>query len=271
MLRKIVLMLLLVSIMGCSGGKMEEQKMKYKKISDVPASAWEKLSKKKIYFGHQSVGNNIIEGINELIVRYPQIKLNIVETTDLSMSKKSGFIHSKIGKNTDPKSKIDMFKKNIDSSDLDIAMLKLCYVDFKAKSNIEEIFDYYSSTIELLEKANPNIKIVHFTAPLVENKFSFKVLLKKILNKKIIWELDDNVTRNLFNKKIVKKYSMSSNIFNIALIESTKTDGARVTFNRGNSDYYSLNPEYTDDGSHLNTKGRVIVAEQLLLLLVSMN
>ncbi len=40
-------------------------------IKGVPAETWQKLSQKKIYFGHQSVGNNIIDGIKDIMKENP--------------------------------------------------------------------------------------------------------------------------------------------------------------------------------------------------------
>jgi hypothetical protein len=78
-------LLILTAIMAtisCSGGEMEQKKVTYNSLKDIPDAAWEKLSQKKIYFGHQSVGFNIMDGVKDLMKEYPQIKLNIVETKD---------------------------------------------------------------------------------------------------------------------------------------------------------------------------------------------
>ena len=61
---------------------MPEETTQFPSIKDVPNSAWEKLSQKKIFFGHQSVGFNIIDGLKDLMKENPQIKLNIVETSN---------------------------------------------------------------------------------------------------------------------------------------------------------------------------------------------
>ncbi len=52
---------------------------------------------------------------------------------------------------------------------------------------------------------------------------------------------------------------------------SEKTDAAFLTsvIHPGWKYVYSLVPDYTDDGSHLNEKGRKVVAEQFLLFLVN--
>ena len=56
-----------INLISCdSGGEMPEKTVQFPNIKDVPASKWENLSQKKIYFGHQSVGFNIIDGIKDL-------------------------------------------------------------------------------------------------------------------------------------------------------------------------------------------------------------
>jgi hypothetical protein len=41
-----------------------------------------RLMSKKILFGHQSVGNNILKGITDLTSADPRLKLNIVRSSD---------------------------------------------------------------------------------------------------------------------------------------------------------------------------------------------
>ena len=43
---------------------MPENRVSFTALKDVPESTWTNLSKKKVFFGHQSVGDNIIDGIN---------------------------------------------------------------------------------------------------------------------------------------------------------------------------------------------------------------
>ena len=66
MLEKIKLLLIIfflaIFLTTCNGGKMPEKTTHSPSIKDIPDSAWKKLSKKRIYFGHQSVGFNIIDG-----------------------------------------------------------------------------------------------------------------------------------------------------------------------------------------------------------------
>ena len=82
----------------------------FKSINDAQIK---KLSAKRIYFGHQSVGFNIIDGIQDLLQTHTKTNLRIVETTKASDFNEPVLGHSTIGQNTDPGSKIDAFSKAI--------------------------------------------------------------------------------------------------------------------------------------------------------------
>ena len=66
-----IAMMTSIFIFSCFGGNMPQEKVSLPSIKDVPAEKWQELSQKKIYFGHQSLGNNIITGIQDLMKEYP--------------------------------------------------------------------------------------------------------------------------------------------------------------------------------------------------------
>ena len=94
---------------------MSQKKAKLPSISDIPASAWERLGQKKIFFGHQSVGNNIIAGLQKLGAENSELKLNIVRIEQFGPLGDPGFYHSDIGKNDYPKTKIVYFLVTVTS------------------------------------------------------------------------------------------------------------------------------------------------------------
>ncbi len=252
---------------------MPEKSVQFPSIKDVPASKWENLSQKKIYFGHQSVGFNIIDGIKDVMKENPQIKLNIVETANESDFKVGLFAHSRVGKNVDPKSKTDEFVEFINKGiggKADAAALKFCYVDIRADTDTKNVFIDYSDSISQLIKKYPDTTIIHFTVPLTTTKTTWKTWIKKLIGKKT-WEYDDNIKRNEYNEMLIKKYEGKETVLDIAKIESTFPDGTRSSFTKDRKTYYSMVPEYTYDGGHLNETGRKKVAEQLLILLANLN
>lgn len=280
--RNLVILVSLL-IIACNGGEMEQQKIESNALKNVQPSLWENLSQKKIYFGHQSVGYNIVDGINDLIKENPQIKLNIVEINGIKDFSVGTFAHSKIGKNRDPDSKFDAFEKFLEQigGNVDIVFVKCCYVDIGAGADIERIFDVYKRKMAQIKKKYPKTIVIHFTVPLETAKIPFKFWLKIFKNagwsyrltmiKNIgnIWRYDANIKRNEFNELITKEYADKEPVFDLAKMESTHPDGTRKTFTKDGKTYYSMVPDYTYDGGHLNEVGRKRAAEQLLIFLVN--
>ena len=273
-MKLILVLLLFLLLAGCGGDEMQINHAKLPSIKDIPNSSWEKLSQKKIYFGHQSVGFNIIDGIKDLMKENPQIKLNIVETSEHKDFENPMFAHSRVGSNKDPKSKTDAFASLMDKGigdGADIAFFKFCYVDISGQTDAQEIFTHYKDTLARLRAKYPKTAFVHVTVPLSTTKITWKTRIKEILGKDEIWEYDANIRKNEFNDLLRKEYSGKEPIFDLAYVESTFPDGRRSTFTKAGETYYSMAPEYTYDDGHLNETGRKRAAEQLLVFLANLN
>jgi hypothetical protein len=277
---KIIFLLLSLNlIVGCNGGKMETIDSDYIKLSDIKdisATAWNKLGGKKIFFGHQSVGRNIFAGIGDIITENPDINLNIMTISEPMILEKGVFAHANIGKNREPQSKIDAFASYMENGighSAEIAFFKFCYVDVVSETDVQELFTAYKTDIAKLKNKFPETTIVHFTVPL-KKKYdpSLKQWIKDLLKRsRGSLSNEHNVKRNEFNDLIISEYNDSEPVFDIAKLESVYTDGSRETFSEKGKIYYSLVPEYTDDGGHLNEKGRKIIAEQLLIFLANLS
>lgn len=253
----------------CNGGQMNQEAVQYKKISDVPESVWLKLGTKKIYFGHQSVGYNIVNGIQSILKEYPQIRLSIVEANDPGTYKEGIIAHSRIGYNGDPKSKLDMFAfiaKSGGAEAADVMFFKFCYVDFEQKTNVPAMFEAYQKTFEKLKSNYPDTTFVHMTVPLTTLQEGPKVWVKKAIGRPLGGMLE-NIKRHEFNELLRTTYQGREPIVDIAAIESTFVDGRRATFDYEGQTYYHLVPAFTYDSGHLNETGAKMVAEQLLLTL----
>jgi hypothetical protein len=272
MLLALLLCIAVSGLSACNGGKMPQQTVTFPSIKDVPASSWQKLSQKKIFFGHQSVGNNILDGVRDLIKENPKIQLSILETAGPEDFQKPIFGHERVGDNTKPLSKLKAFSAAMESGlggQLDTAFLKFCYVDVVGETDVEKLFSDYRDAFKNLAAMYPHIKFVHLTVPLTVTKQTWKTYTKKLLGKNNIWEYADNIKRNEFNDLIRKEYGDKEAVFDLAKVESTSPEGKRSSFAKDGITYYSLFPDYTHDGGHLNGLGRKIVAEQLLILLAN--
>jgi len=235
--------------------------------SDSVGLALNQISNKSIFFAHQSVGGNILDGIRDLSIIYKK-NIKIISFDRNLIINGNGLYHNKIGANGHPMDKIDDFyNKILEAKEKpDIVFLKLCFVDVTASTNVSALFLHYSNVFDKIRDENPDIQIVHFTVPLKENEVSWKTSIKTFLGLDA-WEYADNIKRNQFNKLLLQKYSGNEAVFDIAKLESTGRNGERAIFTHGDHDYLALSSEYSLDGGHLNKKGRQWIAENLIIFL----
>jgi hypothetical protein len=238
----------------------------------VPKEYWAKLAEKKIFFGHQSVGYNIIDGITDIINERDYIKLNVIEAHEPAAFDQPVLAHSQVGMNTEPFSKIKRFVEIMDAgvgSKVDIAFFKFCYVDIMRDSDPQKIFDGYNTALEDLKGRYPNTKFLHVTVPIRSVPKGAKRYLKQTV-KLLIGRpgfLEDNMMRRSYNDLLNDAYSKTGLFFDLALMESVNANGLRCHALKGADKVYVMAPEYTEDGGHLNSQGRKKVAEQLLIIL----
>lgn len=280
-MKRIIFLIVFINfilLLNCDnkGDKMSQGFESVKSGLNISDKKWKNLIKKKIYFGHMSVGYNIIDGINEILKENKLEGLKIVETNNIDEFNTPIFGHSKIGINTNPKSKIDAFVASMDNglgNKVDIAFLKLCYVDISLTTNIDELFVYYSSKMNELKKRFPKVKLIHFTVPLTTfKKLNFidklKDFIKSIIGRETEKEkhIKNNVKRNMFNALLRKQYK-EKDIFDLAKFQSTYPDNKIEIFNYNNIDYQALVPAYSSDGGHLNSNGQIYIASHFLIFL----
>ena len=241
-------------------------------IEDVVKDLWTKLARSKIFFGHQSVGYNIVDGIKDVLKDCNYINLNLAETCDPVRFGQQIFAHAQVGRNMDPLSKIRSFEDVLDSGvgdSVDIAFFKFCYVDIFRDSNPAEIFDNYVATMDGLKNRYPRTKFLHVTVAirsLPKNAVGgLKQSIKSLVGKPSV--LDDNMVRERYNRLLTDTYSGTEPLFDLALAESVNSSGLRCYSGKGSQKVSVMAPEYTDDGGHLNAVGRKRVAEQLLVTL----
>jgi lysophospholipase L1-like esterase len=266
----VIVWIALLILLGWNGRALAEQ---YTRLQDVPEAIWQKLAEETLYFGHQSVGFNILYGIADVMKAYPQITLKIAETQSPADFQVPLFGHSRVGQNEDPQSKINAFANVLQQgvgTQTDFAMLKFCYVDFAPKTDTSQVFNAYQTAITQLRQQFPNVRIIHLTAPLtVSPQSGPKAWVKSLLGRPP-WDAEENIKRNQYNALLKAEYAGKEPVFDIAEIESTFPNGKRSSFKVDGKEYYQMVPEYTDDGGHLNEKGRKIVAERLLLFLANL-
>ena len=259
---------IVVAMIACSGS----QDSAMSGIADISTSDLEQLAAKKIYFGHQSVGADIIKGMQELLSEDGRISPRFTETKTATDFSAPVFAHFYVGENTRPIYKIEDFTATLTSGigeDADITFLKLCYVDFDDDTDVKRIFDTYVAASTEIQALYPDITIVHLTAPLTTLQTGLKAWIKKLL-KMEVGGIGENIKRQEYNEMLRAKYLGKESFFDIAKIESTKPNGSRTRAIFDGKEYYTLVENYTSDGGHLNETGRRLVAAELIRYLAKL-
>ena len=236
------------------------------------AARMDSIRNKKIFFGHQSVGNDVLEGLRLIAQEDSRFTVEIQSVGNGYVFDHPLLAHSTIGENGNPKSKCDDFLKKMSNGlgkQVDIAFFKFCFVDINAFSNPSELFKYYQETIEPLKSAFPNVQFIHVTVPLMTRPIGLRSSLKRLLNDP---KPDlDNIRRGEFNNLLRAFYQRKEPLFDLAAVEATYPDGRKKSFTHHSKSYFSLINEYTTDGGHLNTRGQYLAAKELLSLLADIS
>lgn len=255
--------------------RKQPHKIPLRRISDVPMHYWAMLAGKKIFFGHQSVGFNIVDGLKDVMKEHDYITLNIVETNDPADFDQPIFAHAKVGHNLDPTSKINAFRDIMDSGvgdKADIAFFKFCYVDVMRDSEPKQIFNQYTGAMNELSRRYSQTTFLHVTVPVCSvprsAKKVAKSLIKRLIGRPGVFE--DNVKRWEYNALLDDAYVKEQKLFDMALAETVSLNGFRAYMKKGDQKVFIMLPQYTTDGGHLNEEGRRIVAEQLLIVLAEL-
>lgn len=265
----IFFMIMVFLISSCADNTADIHMKTFPTIKDIPSEKIKSLVNKKIFFGHQSVGDDILAGINDLSDEHSNLKFNIVKTVDGTDFSAPVFAHSIIGTNEKPTTKSNDFKDIMISkipNKAEIAFYKFCFLDINRNIDIDEIFEHYKNTMNQVKANNPDTLLIHFTTPLMTVQSGPKAWLKKIIGKPI-GGIEDNIARGRFNTLIRKEYAGTEPLFDIAQLESTFPDGSRSTFEVNGEIFEALAPVYTYDGGHLNKLGRKHIAEQFVIFL----
>lgn len=216
---------------------------------------------RRIYFGHQSVGQDLLEGLRELARDYG-VSLRIVGDGSPSALAEPGIVHDRLGENTRPLTKLEAFVGAMDrdgADRADVALFKFCYVDFGPGTDVRALFERYVAAHEQLRARHPGVSFLHVTVPLTSMSSGFAAYLKGLLGRPVAGAIE-NVKRHEFNELLRSWYRDREPFFDLALAESTLEDGRPCGFDWNGKTYPCLAPEFTEDGGHLNPRGRLHAA-----------
>jgi hypothetical protein len=230
----------------------------------IPTSAspqdWQNLSRLKIAFGHQSVGADVISGI-EALARENDVAFPVAETREALTA--PGLHHFKIGRNGEPQTKLADFKATMSgkmAGTADIALMKLCFIDFGPGMNPQQLAQDYIAEVDQLAASFPQTTFVPVTAPLTTVQTGPKALIKKLLGQEPAG-YEPNAQREVFNETLRKHYANRKVLFDIASIES---GFGKVTIERNGQRIETMDPDLTSDGGHLNDHGKHLIGSALV-------
>jgi len=236
-------------------------------FADVTPAQWQSLAAKRVFFGHQSVGGNIMDGVAEVLAAHPGLGLHVTRSANLDAAAAPGIYHARIGQNGDPEGKAAAFTRIADAADPAIGLVTSCYVDVTGATDPDTLFADYQRRMADLRARHPGLVLVHVTMPLTSLGGRKERLMGWLRGTATTYDL--NAIRNRYNGLLRAAYVGKEPVFDLARLESTHADGSRSFFTRGGDTIFYLAPELTDDGGHLNAEGRRRAAEEFLAVLAT--
>ncbi len=229
----------------------------------------ERIAQKRIFFGHQSVGVNLLDGVEQLAMK-AGIPVRIVEIKSASDVMPATIGHTFVARNGDPFQKLQSFEHAMGShsTGLDIAFVKFCFVDITQETDVKALFASYRNTISGLRAINPGTTFVHVTAPLTIVQGGLKASLKKLLGHPP-YGMIENMRREEYNTLLRQAYQGQEPVFDLARIESTAPNGTAISVEWNGKKVPVMDPANTDDGGHLSAAGKQRAARELISVLAS--
>lgn len=211
----------------------------------------------RIFLGHMSIGWNLLDGLKGLYAAQGVPEPDIVQVAldapppDLPAGR-GAVVHAEIGTNGDPLGKIanfDTVMRGGMADAVDVALVKLCFTDITAGTDVDAVFAAYRTTLDGLERDFPDVRFLHTTVPLTAAPSGIKQHLKVVVRG------DDNAARERYNALVRDAYG-DDDLFDIAAAEGTAADGVRTA---------SLATGWADgDREHLNQAGSAMLAARFL-------
>lgn len=244
---KLVALFLSLALGAACGGSAPTAMENTTLVDDVLKSDLQTVRGARIFFGHYSVGANILEGLARLS-RDAGIPVEIGE--------------GPVGENTKPLAKFEDFARHAESPAAEgeqLMLMKLCYVDFTPDSDVDALVKAYASAVERVRKARPAVKVVHVTPPLFARTTELKWKVKRMLGS-AVWEDQANLRRLEFREQLLRRFP-GEPVFDLAAVESTRPDGTREEYTVDGRMVPMLWSGYTSDGGHLNDSGKQVAAK----------
>lgn len=255
---------LFLALAGCDSEMAERPTLvEAATAAGVPTEEW---GSKRVLFGHQSVGGNVLAGISEMA---GSGELPAVIEFEGGAPSEPGIHHFKVGRNGYPEDKLDAFAEMLNGLTVlpDAALMKFCYVDVNADTDPDRLFEAYRTRMAELKERHPDLRLVHVTLPLTADRGTLFHWRTALRGNDARSDRRLNSIRHRYNELLRAEYAGREPVFDLARIESTRPDGSIAAVRYDGSTVPVLASEYTNDGGHLNAEGRRRAAAALLATL----
>lgn len=235
-------------------------------------------ARSRTFFGHQSVGSDLLRAVPGVYAAHGMAAPLIRDVAGLSGPAGAsaglgavgdggggdgggGYLtHVAIGANGQPLLKIKDFAARLRggiAAHLDVAMMKFCYIDVAADTDVAPLFAAYRDTLAGLALEYPEVRFVAVTVPLTTDADAthrIKAGIKTVLGRTDRFGPAENVARARLNALIRREYA-NGHLFDLAAVESTGPDGTRAGGRYRGAEYFALRRAYAADSGHLNPRG----------------
>ena len=222
---------------------------------------WDRAAAHTVFFGHQSVGENILDGLAKIAIKEGWPAPKTIDAHGSPATDGPALLHAKVGQNGDPFSKLSGFRDSLDSgigAKVNVALVKFCFWDIQANTDIDAVFNAYQKTMKDIGRKYPHMTLVHTTVPLLVEDNDWRARIRRLIGMGVPRDLE-NGNREALNRKIRKAYQ-GEMLFDIAALEQP---GRAVD----EDDVPYLASDLSSDGAHLNDAGRRVVAAGLIRVL----
>lgn len=218
----------------------------------------------RVFFGHQSVGANVLSGLDALTIGEAS-GFRVIETRRAPAGTGGTIAHAHLGSNGDPQSKIDDFRTVMDAGmadAVDVALLKFCYVDVTAGTDVDGLMSAYTQAMTDLQRRHPNVTVLYATVPLTTAR-DLKATVKSWFGRDQGMGPEDNAARERFNAALRERFADSGLLFDIAAVEAGRDPGGDGRTSQRNG-VPVLHDSFAADPGHLNQVGAQAAAAELV-------
>ena len=238
----------------------------------VPAPTADQLAavaETRFFFAHQSVGESLVAALPEVFEAGGVDAPPTVVLGDAVPEGSGVVIETMIGDNGDPIGKVAEFDRILRgglADQIDVALLKLCFVDIHADTDVEPVFEAYRDTLASLERDFPDITFMYSTVPLMHERDLF-LRAKRLLGRGAEFDPIHNVTRERLNALLRAEYGGTGRLFDPATMEAAGTVGKVETLGSSEGEFLALRGGLATDSGHLTPEGAVLIGGGLVAAL----